>query len=468
VNKVLQLLVFCTLWLAVVGVSKAQSSCSAPADVRVGFFNGVMNDWHTADYSRQKLELTYGLTASNGAAISYELYYNTTQGFTDFVETFSQRLREQDAALSDKFYLFYEAINGGGEFTDIIRKAVPAYGGFVDSMVQHVQAKIIADLGDTARLLGGLSNYESIDSGAHASQMKEVIKSGKRFLIVAHSQGNLYANLAYKYYIGKTSENAVRVVHIAPASPEVNGPWTLANLDRVINGLRALGSAVDVTDKIPEYAFRPPGINNKTDILGHGLLEIYLNRALSTRQRIDGHFNAAIEDLSQRDVYDTHPGPCVKITKVICDDGATGERRWTLEGKAKAPVEWVGLAILPVYRYDDGSPLYGGYFPSIELQGATSRCISGGWDSILVGVYGINACARWRGGPVETKWTSSAVSQLKTGQDSASAKKTIYVQLYKFPSMYYDSWYVHNGVFPSSVASTKASVKVCPAVYNIE
>jgi len=338
VNKARLLLVFCSLWFAVIGISKAQSSCSAPADVRVGFFNGVNNNWKQADDSRQELELAYGLAAPNDAKITYELYYNFTQGFGDFVETFDQRLREQDAVLSNKFYLFYEAINGGGEYTNVIQAAIPAHGRFMDSMVQYVQAKIISILGNAARTLVDYSEYEAGTVGVHVRQMNRAITSGERFLIIAHSQGNLYANLAYKYYKGKTSESSVRVVHIAPASPEVNGPWTLAYQDLVINGLRALGSAVDNTDNIPGYLLRPPGLNGDTDIKGHGLLEIYLNPALSTRQRIDGHFNSAIGELSQRDAYDTHPGPCIKITKVTCDDGGTGERRWTLAGTAKAPL----------------------------------------------------------------------------------------------------------------------------------
>lgn len=44
-NKVRLFLVFCSLWFVAIGVSKAQSSCSEPADVNVGFFNGVNTEW---------------------------------------------------------------------------------------------------------------------------------------------------------------------------------------------------------------------------------------------------------------------------------------------------------------------------------------------------------------------------------------------------------------------------------------
>ncbi|HMN94256.1 MAG TPA: hypothetical protein PKC60_13580 [Hydrogenophaga sp.] len=50
----------------------------------------------------------YGLTTPDGQPISYTLYYNDTQaGITDFVETFEQRLQEQDGLLAGRFELFF-------------------------------------------------------------------------------------------------------------------------------------------------------------------------------------------------------------------------------------------------------------------------------------------------------------------------------------------------------------------------
>jgi hypothetical protein len=86
------------------------------------------------------------------------------------------------------------------------------------------------------------------------------------------------------------------VVHIAPASPSLKGSHTLANLDIVINGLRILGSVPTITSKIP--ILRPAGVNGKKDVLGHGLLEIYINQRLSISKRVKRHINNALDSLA--------------------------------------------------------------------------------------------------------------------------------------------------------------------------
>jgi hypothetical protein len=116
-------------------------------------------------------------------------------------------------------------------------------------------------------------------------------------LFVAHSQGNLFANAAYQYAAAKIGAEAVKVVHIAPASPTLSGPHTLANLDLVINGLRVVGTVANNTDDILPYLHRPPGANGQKDILGHGLLEIYINPGLPISQRVKGHIENALQTL---------------------------------------------------------------------------------------------------------------------------------------------------------------------------
>lgn len=95
----------------------------------------------------------------------------------------------------------------------------------------------------------------------------------------------------------KVGSDSVKVVHVAPASPTLRGSHTLANVDLVINGLRIAGSVPDITDTMPGYFLRSPGLNGKTDILGHGLLEIYLNSTLPMIVRIREHVNTALNTL---------------------------------------------------------------------------------------------------------------------------------------------------------------------------
>jgi len=65
----------------------------------------------------------------------------------------------------------------------------------------------------------------------------------------------------------------------------------------VINGLRAFGKVPPITHNIPPPGMRPAGSNGKTDFLGHGLIEIYLNNELSTFTPINNYIKYALEDL---------------------------------------------------------------------------------------------------------------------------------------------------------------------------
>lgn len=132
----------------------------------------------------------------------------------------------------------------------------------------------------------------------HRIRLDTLALQGSKLIFFAHSQGNLFANAAYEYVVPKIGAQSVGVVHVAPASPRVNGEHTLADKDFVINGLRAFGSVPSNTTTIPLFADRPAGLNGSKDRLGHGLLEVYLNPALATRGRIDGQVRALFSGLT--------------------------------------------------------------------------------------------------------------------------------------------------------------------------
>ncbi len=211
------------------------------------------------------------------------------------METFEQRLLEQEGVLQGRFELFFESETGGSDWWDSIKTAAPELGSILDGYVDWYEAKIIEIL------TAGLADPPtSVNYFEHATRLDNLILEGAKLLFVAHSQGNLFANAAYNRALTKTTAESVRVVHIAPASPTLSGPpgnHTLAFVDWVINGLRFVGSAPPVTDVIPEYSLRRPGLNGWRDVLGHGLLEIYLNRWLLPAARIKNQINNAMEVL---------------------------------------------------------------------------------------------------------------------------------------------------------------------------
>ncbi|HIF9187352.1 hypothetical protein [Photobacterium damselae] len=273
-------------------MANVDDSACQETGVVFSFFNGVQNTSLQAHSALQRLKLIHGEETEDGELIRYELLYNESDGFDDFVETFEQRLEEHEGLLSERFELFFEALQGGGNWWDKITDAVPSLGNILIEFGQWHEAA-------TIELLTGLFGNPptEINYAEHRLRIDNWVLEGKKLLFVAHSQGNLFANAAYDYALTKTSSNSVRVVHIAPASPTLNGPHTLADKDLVINGLRVAGSVASITDTIPSYLLRPPGVNNETDILGHGLIEIYINPKLEISRRVKSHINEALNNL---------------------------------------------------------------------------------------------------------------------------------------------------------------------------
>ncbi len=273
----------------------------APADnlcrndgIVFGYFNGVQTTNSTARAALRELKYRYQTQTSTGEAIRYELLYNSTHGLGDFVEVFEQRLLEHHTILKNRYELFFQTLNNNSSTWDKLAAALSLQNAYSEFKEAQTAAAIASIKGRSQTLNQTYSEHQArIDTWAI---------EGKKMLFVAHSQGNLFLNPAFDYAKTKIDPNVVKAVHIAPASPTVRGEHTLADKDLVINGLRAVGSVPANTNIIAGYLLRPAGLNGQTDLLGHGLLEIYLNPRISTSNRINSHVNSALSDLSSRQV----------------------------------------------------------------------------------------------------------------------------------------------------------------------
>jgi hypothetical protein len=252
--------------------------------VALVFFNGVQTTPDQADSALAELRSIHGVTSPTGDPIRYEKLYNYSNGFEDFVETFEQRLLEQGGLLEGRFELFFEALNGDGPWWSRIVGTVASTANILSGFADWYKAVAIQRLTALFNSPPTAVNYLE-----HRARIETLIFEGKKLLLVAHSQGNLFVNPAFDYARTKVSASSVKVVHIAPASPRLTGSHTLADLDLVINGLRVAGTVASVTDLIPGYLLRPAGANGKKDPLGHGLLEIYLNQTLEISTRVKSH-----------------------------------------------------------------------------------------------------------------------------------------------------------------------------------
>ena len=170
------------------------------------------------------------------------MLYNHTAGFEDFVETFEQRLKEQGGLLEGRFELFFEALRGGGPWWSSITSAVSSAASILMGILDWVRSAAVALLTTLAANPPTMANYAE-----HRTRIDSMLLEGRKLLFVAHSQGNLFANAAYAHAVGKVGAEAVKVVHVAPASPIVNGPHTLADMDLVINALRLVGTVPAIT-----------------------------------------------------------------------------------------------------------------------------------------------------------------------------------------------------------------------------
>jgi hypothetical protein len=261
-------------------------------DVVIAFFNGVDTTPSGANRAKEELKRIHGEKSATGDSIQYEVFYNYTDGFEDFVETFEQRLLEQDHILEGRYELFFEIIRGDGPWWSSIIETASSTAELYEAIGDAFRADAIQSL---TSLMGNpptTANYSE-----HQAKIDNWVLKGFKLLFVAHSQGNLFANAAYEYTTTKVNADSVKVVHVAPASPSINGEHTLADLDLVINGLRLLGSVPNITDNIPGYLFRPSGVNGGTDILGHGFIEIYINQKLDISNRVRTQINDALNTL---------------------------------------------------------------------------------------------------------------------------------------------------------------------------
>ncbi len=269
----------------------AQEICDAKGVV-LGFFNGVNTTDVQADFAVAWLRKLYPEATPAGEPITYELFYNDTQGFSDFVETFEQRLQEQNGLLAGRFELFFSATQGEGGWWNALTSAIPSLtallGSFFDAYTTATIKGLISAVGDPNTAVVSARHKEQIDHRAGLNH---------KMLFLAHSQGNLFVNQAYTHAVSKTGNEFVRVVHVAPASPSLSGRHTLADKDAVINALRLTGTVVANTDVILGYVHRPAGLNDSRDLKGHGLLEIYLNPAVSTAGRIRNDVMTALREL---------------------------------------------------------------------------------------------------------------------------------------------------------------------------
>lgn len=207
--------------------------------VVLGYFNGV---WNTEFQSSLGLDALRGLIGQihQENPIRFEYFYNATGKGTpstlwqDLAETFSQRSYELDGILNKRWEHYWNLIAGRhGDPDSLTGSLIKGLGQGGLALAQLLDATFNATMG---QVVGGWARLLSeppteIDIAAHVAKLKVLAGDDASFVLVAHSQGNLFLNAAYDALVRSRPETKVKVVHIAPASPTVRGPHGLSGLD---------------------------------------------------------------------------------------------------------------------------------------------------------------------------------------------------------------------------------------------
>jgi microcompartment protein CcmL/EutN len=185
-----------------------------------------------------------------------------------FVELANQKLAEKSAVT------FAESV----QKSTMMFTGNPAY-----AMSASDQTLLDAKIADFFNRSKNLPNTTAVTAGMIDS-VSAALNAGDKAIVIAHSQGNMFANAILNSVIANQSPNiaaGLKIVSVAtPASTAQDSRYKTANQDRVINIMATteaaamgaplpLGSNIDV----------PGALNYDTN--GHGLLEVYLNPSLT-------------------------------------------------------------------------------------------------------------------------------------------------------------------------------------------
>lgn len=256
----------------------------------VGFFNGVWNTRKQASEAITELRKVGGASFAQ-SLVRYELFYNhsmcgvptlSRSCLEDLIEVFAQRSGELEGVATKRWELFWDVVSGRYQDpTSSTRKMFDKLGRFSTRFQAAVEATAAAVwatyMGKVAELLNRAPT--STDMAEHNAQLESFRQRQFKMVLVAHSQGNLFLNHAYDTLRQKTGVVLfLQAFHIAPASPSTRGVHVLANIDRVINGLRLVGGVPPNNIELAKSA---------ADEWGHELINTYLDPSRPARERVE-------------------------------------------------------------------------------------------------------------------------------------------------------------------------------------
>lgn len=146
-----------------------------------------------------------------------------------------------------------------------------------------------------------------------AGYTQDIVENGRRVLLVAHSQGNLYGNASHRllYSNPDVTPGSFGIAGVATPANYVpgGGTYVTSNADVVINALRSL-----ITDQVLQANVSIPF--DTAELSGHNFIKTYMNPEKPARDKIQQMTTVALNKLVEpKEAYDykivtyIHSGP---------------------------------------------------------------------------------------------------------------------------------------------------------------
>lgn len=217
--------------------------------------NGINTTYGEANENKNKIAEIIGPTYKSQNLI-YKLAYNQTEGaVSDILDFYAQKVAEKKATMPN---LTIEQENQYiSDITSCISGDCPSSS--LEDEVRILQVRAIQHSKEE-------NTYEDNDSINIRSVIKNSVTDGGNILVVAHSQGTMYANIVYEKLMvdGNITGDKIRILSIAEMANNMpNGDWISSAHDLVISLVRL------VFQTLP-YNVAEDGNS------GHNLIDTYL------------------------------------------------------------------------------------------------------------------------------------------------------------------------------------------------
>ncbi|MCI4646251.1 MAG: hypothetical protein MRY64_15835 [Hyphomonadaceae bacterium] len=278
------------------GVGSAQSELngctSAIADgdeTNIYFSNGIRTDSDEANVTVQYLRGIYKQSLEGsfeGETYSFYSAPNPTIGtYSDIVEVLNQKLEEAGIADEGLSALQLLELLRAGLSAEEIRRAISLAVG-ISTRVPPVITELFleeAEIEMSQAQAAAIANIGSVE-GLHANYYVSDLQAGKRVFVIAHSQGNLFANASLSAAATSlpTAADSLGMIGVAtPAAQQfASSFYRTADDDRVIQALSLIETVLPANiDNVPMDDFR--------SISNHLFERDYMDARLPSRDAID-------------------------------------------------------------------------------------------------------------------------------------------------------------------------------------